>query len=170
MEVRRGGKGKNVFNRTMAKVSAISGGEMWGTWGTSSWLFPFLVLYDWVPEGESEVLFVLYAIGQVASVFINRLSLRRDVTTVRVSLVTFVVSLTLVSFLRYFPLLYAVSPILGVSSFLYRPPTDSIIVRMNRENAGTSMGLANAVSQVGSMIAPLVVGPSYLSGIPNWLS
>lgn len=56
---------------------------------------------------------------------------------------------------------------LGISSFLYRPPTDSVIVKMNRENAGTSMGLANAVSQVGSMTAPLMVGILISLGDPT---
>lgn len=100
-------KGKNVrrvFNRDMAKVSLIRGGELWGTWGASSWLFPFLVLYDGIPKNESEVLFVLYAVGQVLSIIINnKISTRvRDLTLVRTSLIVFILSVILVSFLRYF--------------------------------------------------------------------
>ncbi|WP_243665649.1 hypothetical protein [Vulcanisaeta sp. JCM 16159] len=56
-------------------------------------------------------------------------------------------------------LLFPIFLAFGVSSFLYRPPTDVLIIKIvGNENAGTSIGYANAVSQVGSMIAPLMVG------------
>jgi MFS family permease len=107
VNARKGKDVRRVFNRDIAKVSLIRGGELWGTWGASSWLFPFLVLYDGIPKNESEVLFVLYAVGQVLSIIINnKISTRvRDLTLVRTSLIVFILSVIFVSFLRYFTFL-----------------------------------------------------------------
>ncbi len=152
---------KVILNKSVGKVSIIRAGELWGTWGTSSWLFPFLVLYDNFPEKLSEMLFILYAIGQVISIVLSgRLSrIIEDIKLVKASLILFIVSTLIVSLVKDPYFLLPISIILGISSFMYRPPTDSIVVKiMGKENAGTSMGFANAVSQIGSMIAPLLVG------------
>ncbi|BBG24108.1 MFS transporter [Sulfuracidifex tepidarius] len=160
---------KVILNKRVGKVSIIRAGELWGTWGTSSWLFPFLVLYDSVPERLSEILFVLYAVGQVFSIILSgRLSrIIEDIKLVKTSLILFIISIIIVSFIKNPYFLMPISVILGISSFMYRPPTDSIVVKiMGKENAGTSMGFANAVSQIGSMIAPLFVGIVISIGSP----
>ena len=147
-----------VKNRKVWIMALIRLGEQWGLWGTSSWLFPFLVLYDGVGRGESEILLVTYAIGQVMSIFLVRL-LKSEVKIIETSLIAFIVSLVILSLTKDFFLLTPFSFILGISSFLCRPPTDSLVVKVvGSGSAGTSMGFANAVSQLGSMIAPFVVG------------
>jgi len=161
---------KVILNKRVGKVSIIRAGELWGTWGTSSWLFPFLVLYDNMPEKISEILFILYAIGQVFSIILSgRLSrIIEDIKLVKISLILFIISTAIVSLNRNLYFLIPFSVILGISSFMYRPPTDSIVVKiMGKENAGTSMGFANAISQIGSMIAPLFVGIVISIGNPT---
>ncbi|BCU69736.1 MFS transporter [Stygiolobus caldivivus] len=148
-----------VVDKKVWTVALIRLGEQWGLWGTSSWLFPFLVLYDGVGRSVSEILFVLYAAGQATSIALIRVLKGDDVKLVELSLIAFIASLLVVSLTRDPYLLVPFSFTLGVSSFLCRPPTDSLVVRVvGSGSAGTSMGLANAVSQVGSMVAPLVVG------------
>ncbi|WP_243665650.1 MFS transporter [Vulcanisaeta sp. JCM 16159] len=39
-----------LMNLRVAKAVVLRAGELWGTWGTSSWLLPFLVLYDALGE------------------------------------------------------------------------------------------------------------------------
>lgn len=82
-----------------------------------------------------------------------------DIKLVKISLILFIISTIIVSFVRNLYFLIPLSVTLGISSFMYRPPTDSIVIKiMGKENAGTSMGFANTISQIGSMIAPLFVG------------
>lgn len=158
---------KIVLNRKMIKVAIIRAGELWGGWGTSSWLFPFLVLYDGIGKFDAEMLFFIYAFGQVISIPIASRS-RNVVYSAKISLLLFVICSMIVAFMKDFLILIPFSFLLGVSAFLFRPTTDSLIVRlMGNENAGKSMGFANAVSQVGSLLAPLFVGELIYIGSPE---
>ncbi|BFH73817.1 MFS transporter [Sulfurisphaera javensis] len=147
-----------ILNKKMIKVSIIRAGELWGTWGTSSWLFPFLVLYDDIDKTSAEVLFFIYSLGQVVSIIVAS-RVKNEKSAVLFSLIFFILSSVIIAFIKSFYLLSPIAFILGLSSFLYRPTTDSLIVKiMGNENAGKSMGFANAVSQIGSLIAPIYVG------------
>lgn len=158
---------KVIFNRKMLKTAVIRAGELWGTWGTSSWLFPFLVLYDGISRFYAEVLFFSYSLGQFISIILASRT-RNERLTVEASLITFIVLSIVIAFIRLIPVLIPIAFILGLSSFLYRPTTDSLIIKlMGRENTGKSMGLANAVSQVGSLTAPLFVGTLIYMGLPG---
>ncbi len=152
---------KVLLDRKVLLVSLIRAGEQWGLWGTSSWLFPFLVLYDGVPVGLSELLFFLFGLGQFSSTLISGYLSRRvdDVEMVRTTLLIFSVLVVLLPFAKSPSVLTPLSFLIGVFSFIYRPPTDSLVVKvLGSGHAGTSMGLANAISQAGSMVAPLFVG------------
>ena len=146
----------------MAKAVVIRTGELWGTWGTSSWLLPFLALYDGLRGILPELLFFTYSIGQLISIFLASAlpKLMGEKKVIKVSLIIFIIcDLSAILLLTYVLLLFPLFLIFGASSFLYRPPTDVLIIKiMGNENAGTSTGYANAVSQVGSMVAPIFVG------------
>ncbi|ARM75248.1 MFS transporter [Acidianus manzaensis] len=158
---------KIILNKKMIKASIIRAGELWGTWGTSSWLFPFLVLYDGIGKIDAEILFFFYALGQFISIILASKS-KNESYAVKISLILFIISAVIVAFSKTLYLLIPISVILGISSFLYRPTTDSLIVKlMGNENAGKSMGFANAVSQIGSLLAPLFVGGLIYLGFPS---
>lgn len=81
-----------------------------------------------------------------------------DVNLIFLSLVGFIIiSLTIV----FSPEIVVIGEalLLGMFSFSYRPPTDSLIMKIaGTGSAATSIGYANAVSQVGTMIAQVFVG------------
>ncbi|AWR98220.1 MFS transporter [Acidianus sulfidivorans JP7] len=159
---------KIILNKKMIKVSIIRAGELWGTWGTSSWLFPFLVLYDNISKFDAEILFFFYAFGQFISIILASKT-KNESSTVKISLISFIAVVIIIAFEKAAYLLIPAALVLGISSFLYRPTTDSLIVKiMGNENAGKSMGFANAVSQIGSLIAPLFVGELIYLGFPSF--
>ncbi|WP_048057068.1 MFS transporter [Vulcanisaeta moutnovskia] len=151
-----------LMNLRVAKAVAIRAGELWGSWGTSSWLLPFLVLYDGIKGILPVLLFFIYSLGQLISIFLASVLPKSigERKVIEISLTAFIVcdflaAILLKDTLLLFPIFLA----LGISSFLYRPPTDVLIIKiMGNEYAGTSMGYANAVSQLGSMVAPIFVG------------
>lgn len=149
---------KVYLNRRVIIASVIRGGEQWGLWGSSSWLFPFLVLYDNIGKFFSEILFFIFAIGQLFSIFIaGKVSKERE--AVILSLLIFIISTFVLAFFKESIILITFTFLLGISSFLCRPPTDTLILKiMGKENAGKSMGIANAISQLGSFLAPFFVG------------
>lgn len=163
------GFGKVLLNRRVILMSMIRFGEQWGLVGTSSWLFPFLVLYDGISLKLSEELFLLFGVGQfLSTIIISYLSRYvNDVWLVRVALAVFIALTIAFPLVKADVILLPLSLFLGIFSFAHRPPTDSLVVRvMGGKYAGTSMGFANAVSQVGSMIAPLIVGEIISLGFP----
>ncbi|EWG06758.1 MAG: major facilitator superfamily transporter [Candidatus Aramenus sulfurataquae] len=162
---------KVLLDRRVIYVSLIRAGEQWGLWGTSSWLFPFLVLYDGVPVKLSEILFLLYGVGQFTSTLVSGLLSRTvdDVKLVKVTLAAFVALVFALPLAKEASFLIPLSFLLGVFSFIYRPPTDSLVVKvMGSRHAGTSMGFANAISQAGSMVAPLFVGEVISLGLKGF--
>ncbi|WP_243675000.1 hypothetical protein [Vulcanisaeta distributa] len=166
-----------LMNLRVAKAVVLrAGGELWGgTWGgTSSWLLPFLVLYDDIRGVLPELLFFTYSLGQLISIFLASVLPRSmgERRVIEASLIAFIICDILTTILiKNTLLLFPIFLAFGVSSFLYRPPTDVLIIKIvGNENAGTSIGYANAVSQVGSMIAPplmvgLAIGISPILGV-----
>ncbi|ABW01694.1 MFS transporter [Caldivirga maquilingensis] len=153
---------KVLMNLRVAKAVVIRAGELWGTWGTSSWLLPFLILYNGINGMLSELFFFTYSLGQLVSIFLASVlpKLIGERRVIEISLIAFIIcDLLAVTLIKVTLLFFPIFLVLGISSFLYRPPTDVLIIRiMGNENAGTSTGYANAVSQVGSMVAPIFVG------------
>lgn len=151
-----------LMNSRVAKAVVMRAGELWGSWGTSSWLLPFLVLYDGIKGVLPVLLFFTYSLGQLVSIFLASVLPKSigEKRVIELSLAAFIACDVLAAILlKETLLLFPVFLVFGISSFLYRPPTDVLIIRiMGNENAGTSMGYANAVSQVGSMVAPIFVG------------
>ncbi len=152
---------KVLFDKKIALSTLIRLGELWATWGTTTWIFSMLVLYRHIPVVLSSSFLFLFGLGQLVGILsVERLvSIIGDKKVIMVNLIGFI-ALTLLIIITSFPLLVlAEAFFLGIFSFSYRPPTDSLIMKIGGEGrAGTSIGFANAVSQIGTMIAPTFVG------------
>ncbi|BCS93213.1 MFS transporter [Metallosphaera javensis (ex Sakai et al. 2022)] len=153
---------KEIFLATLLRL-----GELWATWGTTTWIFSMLVLYRHFPTALSTIFLGLFGLGQLVGIISVERAVKRmgDMGLILLSLVGFMfVSLSIV----YSPDLIVIMEafFLGMFSFSYRPPTDSLIMKIaGSGSAATSIGYANAVSQVGTMIAPVFIGfILYLSG------
>lgn len=130
-------------------------GELWATWGAVTWIFPLLVLYRGMRIETAEILLLLFSIGQLGSTLtISRTSVKREKNFIGLMLFGFLVSaISLALSPVYLMPLEVVA--LGFCSFAYRPPTDSMIMRIaGASKAGTSIAYANSVSQLGTMVAP----------------
>ncbi|AAY81426.1 MFS transporter [Sulfolobus acidocaldarius] len=150
-----------LFNKKIILATLIRLGELWATWGTTTWIFSMLVVYRDIPVTLSASFLFLFGLGQLIGILSveSLVAVMGDKNVILINLIGFIL-VTLLIIITFNPyLVVAEAFLLGVFSFSYRPPTDSIIMKIGGESrAGTSIGFANAVSQLGTMIAPSLVG------------
>ncbi len=146
---------KDIFLATLLRL-----GELWATWGTTTWIFSMLILYRGAPPGLSTVFLGLFGLGQLLGILSVERVVERlgDISVIMINLVGFII-ISLLIVVSPLTLVLVEALFLGVCSFAYRPPTDSLIMKIaGVGSAATSIGYANAVSQIGTMIAPVLVG------------
>ncbi len=146
---------KALFSRSILISILVRSGEMWVSWGTTAWLFPFLVLY--FHFSCSSLIFLLFSLGLVASTLVSSKlpGIIGEKKVVQLSLFLYILLLFLLFITRVFWLSF----FLGIFSFSFRSPTDSLIVKFaGKENSSSSIGLANTISQIGSLLAPISIG------------
>ncbi|ADX84865.1 MFS transporter [Saccharolobus islandicus] len=151
---------KIILDRKITIATIVRLGELWSTWGTTTWIFPMLVLYRNISPTLSGIFLLLFGVGQLVGILsVERLVERfGDRTVILINLIGFILLTFSIIFSNNIDILPEAF-LLGIFSFSYRPPTDSLIVRIaGQSSAGTSIGYANAVSQIGTMIAPSFVG------------
>lgn len=149
-----------IFDKRIALSTLIRLGELWATWGTTTWIFPMLVLYRDISPSLSALFLLLFGLGQLVGIInVDRLvQLVGIVKVILLNLIGFII-ISLVLTISNGILILSEAFLLGIFSFLYRPPTDSLIMKIaGNSSAATSIGYANAVSQIGTMIAPTVIG------------
>ncbi|MEM3863949.1 MAG: MFS transporter [Metallosphaera sp.] len=149
-----------LFKREIFLATLLRFGELWATWGTTTWIFYLLVIYRGFPTYVSTMFLGLFGLGQLIGIIsvekaVNKLN---DMKVILISLLAFIIfSLTLTFLPENIALVDAA--LLGVFSFAYRPPTDSLIMKIaGSSSAATSIGYANSISQLGTMIVPTFVG------------
>ncbi|AEB95310.1 major facilitator transporter [Metallosphaera cuprina Ar-4] len=149
-----------LFKREIFLATLLRFGELWATWGTTTWIFYLLVIYRGFPTYVSTIFLGLFGLGQLIGIIsvekaVNKLN---DMKVILISLLAFIIfSLTLTFLPENIALVDAA--LLGVFSFAYRPPTDSLIMKIaGSSSAATSIGYANSISQLGTMIVPTFVG------------
>jgi len=146
---------KVLFTRSILLSILVRSGEMWVSWGTTAWLFPFLVLY--FHFCNSSLIFLLFSLGLVSSTVVSSKlpGLIGEKKVVQISLILYVLFL----FLLFLTRVGWLSFFLGIFSFSFRSPTDTLIVKFaGKENSSSSIGLANTISQIGSLLAPISIG------------
>jgi len=151
---------KIILDRKITIATLIRLGELWSTWGTTTWIFPMLVLYRNISPTLSGIFLLLFGVGQLVGILSVERSVERfgDRTVILINLIGFILLTFSIIFSNNIDILPEAF-LLGIFSFSYRPPTDSLIMRIaGQSSAGTSIGYANAVSQIGTMIAPSFVG------------
>ncbi|WP_016732179.1 MFS transporter [Saccharolobus islandicus] len=151
---------KIILDRKITIATIVRLGELWSTWGTTTWIFPMLVLYRNISPTLSGIFLLLFGVGQLVGILsVERLVERfGDRTVILINLIGFILLTFSIIFSNNIDILPEAF-LLGIFSFSYRPPTDSLIMRIaGQSSAGTSIGYANAVSQIGTMIAPSFVG------------
>ncbi|QXJ35267.1 MFS transporter [Saccharolobus shibatae] len=151
---------KIILDRKITMATLVRLGELWSTWGTTTWIFPMLVLYRGISPTLSALFLLLFGVGQLVGILsVERLVERfGDSNVILINLIGFILLTFSIIFSNNIDILPEAF-LLGIFSFSYRPPTDSLIMRIaGQSSAGTSIGYANAVSQVGTMIAPSFVG------------
>ncbi|BDC17786.1 MFS transporter [Acidianus sp. HS-5] len=144
-----------LFTKAIILSILVRSGEMWISWGTTAWLFPFLVLY--FHFSCSSLIFLLFSLGLVSSTAVSSKlpGLIGEKKVVQLSLFLYILLL----FLLFLSRIVWLSFFLGVFSFSFRSPTDSMIVKFaGKENSSSSIGIANTISQVGSLLAPVSIG------------
>ncbi|MDT7862418.1 MAG: MFS transporter [Saccharolobus sp.] len=149
-----------IFDKKITLATLIRLGELWSTWGTTTWIFSMLVLYRHISPEFSAVFLFLFGLGQLIGILtVERLSsILGDKRVILINLLGFIILTILVIFSTGF-MIFPEAFLMGIFSFSYRPPTDSLIMKIAGESkAGTSIGYANAVSQIGTLIAPTFVG------------
>ncbi|QGA53864.1 MFS transporter [Sulfolobus sp. E5-1-F] len=151
---------KIILDRKITMATLVRLGELWSTWGTTTWIFPMLVLYRGIAPTFSALFLLLFGVGQLVGILsVERLVERLgDTNVILINLIGFIALTFLIIFSNNIDILPEAF-LLGIFSFSYRPPTDSLIMKIaGQSSAGTSIGYANAVSQIGTMIAPSFVG------------
>ncbi|WP_338602377.1 MFS transporter [Sulfolobus tengchongensis] len=151
---------KIVLDKKITIATLIRLGELWATWGTTTWIFSMLVLYRHILPSLSALFLFLFGIGQLVGILNVEKLVKRlgEEKVILLNLLGFILTTLLIIESNNLVILPEAF-ILGVFSFSYRPPTDSLIMRLaGQSKAGTSIGYANAVSQIGTMIAPSFVG------------
>ncbi|QIW23891.1 MFS transporter [Sulfolobus sp. S-194] len=151
---------KIIFDKRIALSTLIRLGELWATWGTTTWIFPMLILYKDISPSLSALFLLLFGIGQLVGIIsVDRLvQLVGTIKVILLNLIGFII-ISLLLTISNDNLILSEAFLLGIFSFSYRPPTDSLIMKISGGgSAGTSIGYANAISQIGTMIAPTVVG------------
>ncbi|AKV78525.1 ABC transporter permease [Metallosphaera sedula] len=149
-----------ILRREIFLATLLRLGELWATWGTTTWIFSMLVLYRHFPSTLSTLFLGLFGLGQLVGIISVEKAVKRigDINLIFLSLVGFIIiSLSIV----FSPEIAVIGEalLLGIFSFSYRPPTDSLIMKIaGSGSAATSIGYANAVSQVGTMIAQVFIG------------
>ncbi|MEM3860320.1 MAG: MFS transporter [Candidatus Micrarchaeaceae archaeon] len=149
---------KVILNKKIALATIIRLGELWSTWGTTTWIFPMLVLYRHIPATLSAIFLLLFSIGQLVGIIsIERLvNLVGERKIILINLIGFIITSLVITRSN---VILPEAFILGIFSFSYRPPTDSLIMKIaGNSSAATSIGYANAISQIGTIIAPSIVG------------
>ncbi len=152
---------KVILDKRIALATLLRFGELWATWGTSTWIFSMLVLYRHIPTSLSALFLFIYGIGQLIGILsVERLSLKiGDARTILTNILGFIVITSLIVITPIVPLYLLEAFFLGVFSFSYRPPTDSLIMKMGGNGReATSIAFANSISQIGTMIAPSFIG------------
>ncbi|XDF44746.1 MFS transporter [Saccharolobus solfataricus] len=149
-----------ILNRKITMATLVRLGELWSTWGTTTWIFPMLVLYRGISPTLSALFLLLFGVGQLVGILSVEKLVERfgDSNVILINLIGFIILTFLIIFSNDIDILPEAF-LLGIFSFSYRPPTDSLIMKIAGESsAGTSIGFANAVSQIGTMIAQSFVG------------
>ncbi|NON61189.1 MFS transporter [Acidianus sp. RZ1] len=145
---------KKIFTATLVRM-----GELWATWGAVTWIFPLLILYRHLGVEFSALFLLLLSIGQLIGTLLATTSrIIGEKKFIALDLLGFIIIAISTVFSQDF-ILPVEAFTLGIFSFAYRPPTDSMIMKMAGSlSAGTSIGYANSISQIGTMIAPTLVG------------
>ncbi|MCY0860539.1 MAG: MFS transporter [Sulfolobaceae archaeon] len=152
---------KVILDKRIALATLLRFGELWATWGTSTWIFSMLVLYRHISTSLSALFLFIYGIGQLIGILsVERLSWKiGDAKTILANILGFIVMTSLIVITPIVSLYLLEAFFLGVFSFSYRPPTDSLIMKMGGNGReATSIAFANSISQMGTMIAPSFVG------------
>ncbi|WP_206996374.1 MFS transporter [Trinickia mobilis] len=146
---------------------AIAGcGAFWGTLGFAAWAIPLMVKGHGMSATDAGWIVATAGVAGLLSKpsigwLSDRLGARRKLLTI-VSLLFFCVMLLIFGGLSGAATLRIVAPLVGIGAFVYSP----LLVTMVAEQAGAQLagsgaGVANAVWQLGSALAPAAVGMTF---------
>jgi sugar phosphate permease len=144
-------------------------GALWGTWGTTTWMQNLMVLGHGLSPSRAGLVVSAFGLGAVvAKPIIGAVCDRRGgarVVPMVVILALFAVGLVGFGFLTAPGAFLVAAPLLGVVAFGYSPLMNSMVTEVVPEAlVGAAAGLANGVWQVGSVLAPAVVGVVFAAG------
>jgi sugar phosphate permease len=154
---------KPIATANFVLLSIAGCGAFWGTLGFMAWAIPLMVKGHALTTVQAGfVIAIAGAAGLLSKLLIgwlsDQLGGRRKVLSV-LSFAFFAIILIVFGQLRTLTAFQIVAPLIGIGAFVYSP----LLVAMVAEEAGprlagSAAGIANAVWQLGSAMAPAAVG------------
>ncbi|WP_411738511.1 MFS transporter [Peribacillus sp. S4] len=159
----------NVFQDTLSlfknrnlMIAGLAGFcALWGTWGTATWANTYLNQSLELPLVQAGAIMSLYGVaGLLCKPIIGIISDYVNRTTILFcAFLLFAPTLLWFGLNQNVSLLYFLTPVLGVTAFVYSPVMNTLIGQLvDKRLVGTATGFVNTIWQLGSLLSPLAVG------------
>ncbi|MCF2132137.1 MFS transporter [Strepomyces sp. STD 3.1] len=152
----------SLFKNRNLMIAGLAGFcALWGTWGTATWANTYLNQSLQLPLVQAGAIMSLYGIAGllckpiigIVSDYVNRK------TILFCTFMLFAPTLLWFGLNQNVSLLYFLTPVLGVTAFVYSPVMNTLIGQLvDKRLVGTATGLVNTIWQLGSLLSPLAVG------------